>query len=63
MILHDKPDVLAENLVRLKPCLHQISHTNDPGYNPDDRSHLGTNVYLNYIHNLKARHLRCMFLY
>ena len=56
-------EVLAENLVRLKPCSHHVSHTNDPGPNPDDRSNLGTNVYLNYIYNLNARYSRCMFRY
>jgi len=63
MILHDKPEVLAEYLVQLEPGSHHISHTNDPGPNPDDRSHLGTNVYLKHIYNLKARHPRWMFRY
>ena len=63
MILRDKTEVLAENLVRLKPSSQQISHKNDPGPNLDDRRLLGTNVYLNYVYNFKSRHPRCVFLY
>jgi hypothetical protein len=46
MISHDKTDVVGENSVRLKHFSHQISHTNDPGPNPNDRSHLRTMIIL-----------------